>query len=47
MVDPIAAGNVAGQKALIKFGFEHDSTRDGVMVLRMSAERFQQLHAHG
>jgi RimJ/RimL family protein N-acetyltransferase len=44
MVDPIAVGNVAGQEALIKFGFEHDSTRDGIMVLRMSAERFQELH---
>lgn len=43
MMDDVALENLAGQEALIRFGFEHDSNADEVFRLRMTRERFNSL----
>ncbi len=45
LVDDVALDNIAGQQALLQFGFEHDSSVGGVFRLRMTRERFHSLHA--
>lgn len=45
MMDDVALDNLAGQEALIRFGFEHDSNAGEVFRLRMTRERFNSLRA--
>ncbi|MBI4758099.1 MAG: GNAT family N-acetyltransferase, partial [Chloroflexi bacterium] len=44
LLDDVALDNQAGQRALLLFGFEHDSSVKDVFRLRMTRERFNALH---
>jgi RimJ/RimL family protein N-acetyltransferase len=44
LIDDVALDNVAGQQALLQFGFEHDSSVGGVFRLRLTREQFNRLY---
>lgn len=44
LVDDVAEENVAGQQALLNFGFEHDATVQGVFRLHLTRERFHSVY---
>jgi len=44
MVDRVATANRLGQRALLRFGFEHDPSVKDVFMLRMTRERFNELY---
>jgi RimJ/RimL family protein N-acetyltransferase len=41
MLDPIALENRTGQRAISRFGFEHDPSRADVFLLRMTKQRYR------
>ncbi len=44
LTDDIALDNQAGQHVLLRFGFEHDPSVEGVFRLRMTQERYNTLY---
>jgi RimJ/RimL family protein N-acetyltransferase len=44
LIDDVALGNTAGQRLLLRCGFLHDTTRQDVYLLRMTRQRFGELH---
>jgi RimJ/RimL family protein N-acetyltransferase len=46
MLDPVKLENRNGQRAIARFGFEHDPTRTDVFQLRMTKQRFYSIY-HG
>ncbi len=44
LLDDVALGNTAGQGLLLRCGFLHDTTRQDVYLLRMTWQRFSELH---
>ena len=42
--DGVALNNRSGQEALLKFGFQHDSSEKEVFVLRMTRQRYYDLY---
>lgn len=44
IVDPVALSNHAGQKTLMKFGFEHDPSEEEIFMLRMTSKRYETLY---
>ena len=46
LVDDVAVSNSAGQRALLRFGFEHDPSHDEVFRLRMTRQHYEDLYGH-
>jgi RimJ/RimL family protein N-acetyltransferase len=44
LIDDVALGNHAGQRALLQFGFEHDSSAKDMFRLSMTREQYNQLY---
>jgi RimJ/RimL family protein N-acetyltransferase len=47
LVDDVAPENVAGQQALLSFGFDRDVGEQGVVRLRMTRETYDALYPEG
>lgn len=45
MLDPVAPANVAGQRALARFGFARVGATEEAVVFRIDQQRFNQLYA--
>ena len=45
MRDPVALDNTAGQQALRKFGFEHDTSRTDVFMVRMTLDQYLKIRS--
>ena len=44
MLDPVGLENRSGQRAIARFGFEHDPSRTDVFLLRMTKQRFHSMY---
>jgi len=47
LLDDVALDNRAGQQALLRFGFEHDPSREDVFLLRLTREQFNEHYGGG